>query len=240
MKTSIKTLLSLLLIAVIAAGCTGEPAQEEMDMDTLMTAAIGTMMVSLMETQTALAPIEPPAEAATITPLPSFTPYPTNTFAPANSQPLASPTFNFVFPTATFGLPLPAAGTPLPTGTQPTATTNVDALAVGCNNLAFVRDTNMPPGTVLQKGEEFTKVWKVQNTGSCEWPLRFRLVLLSGAGEKISSDFIGRIVAPWDWADVSISGTAPSQPGTYTSYWRMTDGGNMFGATLTLSFVVGD
>jgi hypothetical protein len=236
MKLNLKTIPFLLVVLMLVAGCAGAPEQEEMDMDSLMTAAIGTMMVSLMETQTALAPTESPP---TITPLPSFTPYPTNTPAPANAQPLASPTFNFIFPTATFGLPLPAS-TPLAAGTQPTATANTDALAVGCNNLAFIRDTNMPPGTVLQKGEEFTKTWKVQNTGTCEWPLRYRLVLLSGAGEKISSDFIGRIVAPWDWADVSVSGTTPTQPGTYISYWRMTDGGNMFGATLTLSFVVGD
>jgi hypothetical protein len=97
----------------------------------------------------------------------------------------------------------------------------------------------MPSGTVLQKNQGFTKTWKVQNTGTCEWMYQYRLVLLSGDAAGAESDYIRKQVAVWSWAEVSVFGTAPQKPGTYTSYWRMADGaGRMFGATLTLSYVV--
>jgi hypothetical protein len=71
-------------------------------------------------------------------------------------------------------------GTFTPTGTLPTATVNSDALAVGCNNLAFIRDVSIPAGTVIGKGQEFTKTWKVQNTGTCDWMYQYTLVLVGG------------------------------------------------------------
>ena len=166
----------------------------------------------------------------TETPLPTFTLYPTST-----PLPLPSPTI--IFYTATFSIP--TSGIPTVTGTLPTATVNSAALANGCNNLAFIRDVNLPAGTVVGKEEEITKTWKVQNIGTCEWKFQYRLAFLSGDDLRASGDYIRKQVAVWDWSEVSISFTSPSKPGTYTSYWRMVDGdGKMFGTTLVVSFVI--
>lgn len=231
MKLNLKIITTLLLVSVFAAACgagADEPAGE--DVDTLMTAAVGTMVSSFFETQTAMVTPATATPAPTMTLLPTSTPYPSST-----PLPLASPTF--IFYTATLSLATP--GTPTVTGTLLTATVNTSALAYGCNNLAFIRDVNIPAGTVIGKNEDFTKTWKVQNTGTCNWMYQYRLVLLSGDSQGASGDHIGKQVTVWDWAEVSIHMTAPNHPGTYTSYWRMADGdGNMFGATLTLSFVI--
>ncbi|WKZ37900.1 MAG: NBR1-Ig-like domain-containing protein [Anaerolineales bacterium] len=229
MKLNLITILTLLLVSIFAVSCGGYPDAGEMDVDSLLTAAVGTMAASFFETQTAMVTPETVTTTLTMTPLPTFTPY------PAVTPQSATPTF--IFYIATLGTLTPA--TPTASGTLPTATVNPNVLAYGCNNLAFVRDVTMPAGTALQKNQDFTKTWKVQNTGTCNWMYQYRLTLLSGDGLGASSDAIQKQVAVWSWAEVSVRGTTPKKPGTYTSYWRMMDGGgHMFGSTLVLSFVV--
>jgi hypothetical protein len=231
MKINIKTILYISLALIFLIGCGGASETEEIDMDAFMTSAVSTMAQAFFETQTAMVTPTTATSTPTITPLPTFTPFPTN----ASSQ-LSTPTSAF-FPVPAITL---TPGTPIATGTFFTATLNPNSLAVGCNNLAFVRDVTMPSGTVLKAGQGFTKTWKVQNTGTCDWLYQYHLVLVSGSGAGAESDYIRKQVSVWSWSDVSVFGTAPQKPGTYTSTWRMADGGGrMFGATLTLSFVVG-
>jgi hypothetical protein len=228
MKLKLKIVLTLLLVSVLVVGCGGEPEPAGMDVDAVLTAAVGTMVVSFFETQTAMVTPETATPTSTITPLPTFTPFSPDT--PPASQTLA-------FHTATLGTLTPA--TPAVTGTLPTTTVDPNALAYGCNNLAFVRDVTMPSGSVVQKRQDFTKTWKVQNTGTCDWMFQYRLVLISGDAGGAESDYIRKQVAVWSWNEVSVFGTAPNSLGTYTSYWRMADGaGRPFGETLVLSFVV--
>jgi hypothetical protein len=129
-------------------------------------------------------------------------------------------------------------GTPTPTGTLPTATVNGASLAVGCNNLAFVRDVNFPAGTVLAKDQVFTKTWKVENTGTCEWTRQYLLV--SAGGDTLGGETmkITKTVTVGDWSELSVELQAPENAGTYTSYWRLSNGQSMFGATLAVSIVV--
>lgn len=235
MKPAFKNIFTLLLIAIFITACGSNIATTQSDVDTLLTAAVGTMVYSYFDTQTAIytaetaTPASTPASTPTL--LPTFTPLPSVTLPPS------SPTY--VYFTPTLGTFTPAV--PTVTGTLPTATVNPGALGYGCNNLAFIRDVNIPAGSVLQRNEEVTKTWKVQNTGSCIWTFQYRLVFLSGDDLKASGDYIQKQVIVWDWAEVSIQFNAPKKPGTYTSYWRMVDAnGNMFGATLILSFVVSE
>jgi hypothetical protein len=116
---------------------------------------------------------------------------------------------------------------------------NPGALAYGCNNLAFIRDVTVPPGTVFLKGESFTKTWKVQNTGTCNWMYQYQLVLFSGDALGGENFKIQKKVTPNDWNELSINLEAPKNPGTYSSYWRLQDSeGHMFGATLVVSIKV--
>lgn len=232
MKLNLKILLVFLLVSFLAVSCGGaeEPVTE--DVNVLVTSGVGTMVASFFGTQTAMVTPATITPIATMTPLPSFTPYPTST-------PMPLPTSTIIFYTATYSFPTSTSSLPTVTGTLPTATVNSAALANGCNNLAFIRDVNLPAGTVVGKEAEITKTWKVQNIGTCEWKFQYKLAFLSGDDLRASADTIHKQVAVWDWSEVSISFTSPSKPGTYTSYWRMIDGdGKMFGTTLVVSFVV--
>jgi len=228
MKLDLKLFFALLLISAQLAGCGGEAAPTE-DVNAIMTAGVGTMVASFFETQTAM------VTPATTTPTETQTPFPTVTQFSTPTL-FVSPTL--VYYTPTLG-PTSTPGTPTPTGTLPTATINPSTLSNGCNNLAFIRDVTIPSGTVLTRGQNFTKTWKVQNTGTCEWLYLYSLVLIGGDPFGAGPTRISKLVAVGDWSEVSINMDAPKQGGTYTSYWRMADAdGNLFGSTLAVSFVV--
>lgn len=232
MKHNRKNLVILLLVVVIVSACgSAEPEEQITTEDAFMTLAVGTMVSGFFETQTAM---------VTPTPLSTNTPLPTNTFLPtstvANTQPQpAAWTPTFVFYTFT---PAPILLTPSVTGTLPTATVNSGSLGYGCNNLALVRDVNYPSGTVVAPGEDFVKTWKVENTGTCDWKYVYTLSIVNDPYFDSSWNKLGKIVNPGQWAELSVIVTAPQKEGTYTAYWRFTDGINAFGATLALTVVV--
>ena len=227
-----RILVLLLLMSIFISACgAGEATEPAIRMEELMTASVGTMVSIYFETQTAMYTPATSTPTVTSTPAYTMTPYPTI------SEPSSTPTFAVnSLPVFTF-----TPGIPTVTGTLPTATVNANALAFGCSNLAFIRDVNYPPDSVLQKGEEVTKTWKVQNTGSCNWTFQFHLVQFAGDDMKASGDYIGKTVTVLDWAEVSVGFAAPKKAGSYKAYFRMVDaGGNMFGSTLVLSFTVKD
>jgi len=224
----------LLLIPILLTACGGAaPTPAPLD----LTAGVNTMVASFFGTQTALAETAIAQATATFTPVP---PTATYTLPPPTALPLPSPTFVYYYypPSATAVINTPNL-TPLATGTQFTATVNPSVLGFGCNNLAFIRDVDYPSGTVVQAGENFNKTWKVMNNGTCDWLYQYSLEFLSANYPEGGSTKLGRIVAVNDWAEISVNLDARKNPGTYTSYWRMSDGaGHMFGATLTVSYVI--
>lgn len=96
----------------------------------------------------------------------------------------------------------------------------------------------IPAGTSLKPNETFIKIWKVQNTGSCEWLYQYRLVLISGPEFSAGNTKLGKIVTVGDWSELSLEMDAPSKEGDYVAYWRLSDGVKPFGATLEVSFKV--
>jgi len=220
----LRKILTIQILVLLLAGCAGA-ADETTDASALMTQSVGTMVASFFGTQTAM--YTPPAPTSTVTQTRFPTPTQiTSTFAP-------TPTGTFLFYSPTLGTPITI------TGTLGTATVNPASLAVGCNNLAFIRDVNVPAGTVFQANQNFTKTWKVQNTGTCNWMYQYALVLSGGDSFGGKTTKIQKMVAAGNWSELSVQFTAPSKPGTYTSYWRLSSGQSMFGATLVVSFVVG-
>jgi len=232
MKKQHKFTALLLGLSLFFSAC-GNTQQEETlsEEDIILTFSVGTMVADFFATQTAMVT---PTAASTNTPLP------TNTFLPpptvANTQlPLPTWTFAPVFPTGVSNIAL----TPTVTGTPPTATPNTGALAFGCNNAALVRDANYPSGTTVSPGEDFTKTWKVQNTGTCDWQYNYTMAIVVDNDFDSSWGRLGRDVKPGDWAEVSVSLSAPNNDGVYTGSWRMADsGGNPFGATLSVTIIV--
>lgn len=232
MKTYYKMIALLLAFSLFLSACgNGPPEGTVSEQDIVLTYSVASMVAGYFATQTAL---------VTPTPASTNTSLPTNTFPPpptiANT-PLPLPTWTLapVFPT---GVPNNAL-TPTVTGTPPTATPNTGALAFGCNNSAFVRDANYPNGTVVSPGEEFTKTWKVENTGSCDWQYNYGMAIVVDKDFDSSWNHLGRNVKPGEWAEVSVIITAPNSDGTYTGSWRMADaGGNPFGVTLSVTIIV--
>jgi hypothetical protein len=225
MQSQRKYKIFFLLLTLLLSACAGAAPTE--DPEVVMTSAVGTMVASFFETQTAM------VTPASVTPTTTETKFPTPTSF-ATQGPLISPTSTLSFYTATLGTPR----TPTVTGTLPTATVNSGALAFGCSNLAFVSNVNYPDGTVVQPGQNFTKTWKVENTGSCDWLYMYRLVFVSGTDFDAATGTLGKLVHSGDWTQLSVNLDAPRKAGTYSAYWRLSDGTNMFGATLGVTVKV--
>ncbi len=225
-----RTLIVFLLVGILLASCGGgASAAPTQDINAILTAGVGTLSASIFLTQTALVP------PATVTLAPTTVPTETTTALTLPTL-LASPTQLILYSTLA---PTYYYASVTPTGTQYTPTVNPTQLAYGCNNLAFLHDDTIPDGTVFLPEEKFTKTWRVQNTGSCDWVYLYRLVYLSGDSMSGDPPKLNDVVAPTQWKKISINLKAPKQPGTYTGYWRLGDqDGNVFGATLSVSIVV--
>jgi len=214
--------LSLLIIfAILLTACGGAATPTRDPIDIVLTEGVKTMVASYFETQTAMAPVPTATLPATSTPVITLTP-----LALLSTIPAIPATPTYIYYTFT-----PVIITP--TGTLLTATLNANSLAYGCNNLAFIADVNYPSGATVQSSANFTKTWKVQNTGTCNWLYGYRLAFVSGTDFDAPDKSIGKIVTVDDWAEISINLDAPKKLGTYSAYWRLTDGaGHMFGSTL--------
>ena len=104
----------------------------------------------------------------------------------------------------------------------------------------FVADVTVPDDTVFKPGEAFEKIWRLKNSGKCEWPKGVKLAWVEG--ETLGAPKIqppGEAVASGATVDVAVKMQAPMQPGTYTSWWRLQDaGGVTFGQKFYVRIVV--
>jgi hypothetical protein len=224
-----RTFIALLLLGILLTSCGGQsPSSPTPDVNAILTSAIGTVAASFFQTQTALIP--PATETFTPTPIPTGTPLtlltPTASPVPTQLILISTPVRNFTF-------------VPSPTGTQYTPTVNPSTLGTGCNNLRLISDETIPAGTVLKPRETFTKAWKVENNGTCDWVYLYHLVFVSGDSMAGESTRLGKVIPPGKWTQISVDLEAPRQEGTFIGYWRFADpDGNLFGSTLTVSIVV--
>jgi Ig-like domain-containing protein len=218
-----RSLIPLLLIGILLTSCGGQSSGlPTPDVDATVAAGAQTLVASVFQTQTALAP------TITDTAPPSVTSLPTSSLLVLPSA-IASATQSFL------GNPV----IPTPTGTYYTATPNPSTLASGCNNLALIQDVTIESGTILEPGTKFTKTWQVANTGTCNWVYSYTLVFVSGERMGGSPDRLGKVIEPGKWTQLSVVLHAPNASGTYTGSWRFSDGsGKMFGSTLGVSIVV--
>jgi polar amino acid transport system substrate-binding protein len=124
-------------------------------------------------------------------------------------------------------LPTPAPG--------PTSTPAPPPACV--EGLAFVEHVQPPPGAEMQPGQSFTKIWRVQNTGTCTWDGSYQVVYVSG---NTSAARMGGQptpvqgqVPPGQTYDVTVELVAPLKPGSYQAIWQMQNGqGQAFGVRL--------
>jgi hypothetical protein len=134
-------------------------------------------------------------------------------------------------PTATEPAPAteePTAAPATATPEGPTPTPGVE----GCTDrAAFVTDVTIEDGHDLDKGENFTKTWRLRNAGTCTWSSSYSLVF--DHGDQMSAPAAVALpgtVSPGATVDLSVDMTAPNSPGVYQGFWKLrNNGGVLFG-----------
>jgi hypothetical protein len=124
-------------------------------------------------------------------------------------------------PTVTETAPPLATNTAAASPTQPPPPTSGNAPAA-CLGLAFVSDVTIPDNTKLTPGEEFTKTWRVRNSGTCDWEAGFKFRFTGGESMGGSSVTLDKAVQPGKETDLSVALKAPTSAGSYRGNWRMT------------------
>ena len=108
-----------------------------------------------------------------------------------------------------------------------------------CYSAAYVEDVTIDDGTVMEPGEEFSKVWKIRNIGSCDWKPTFGIAFDMGDAMGGMRNTIKKTVVAGDAVSVSVHLTAPEEEGVYTGYWRMTTkDGEAFGYSVFVKIIV--
>jgi len=213
MLKTLKRLTIFLLLAVLTlSACTypgsnvTQPTQVAPDL--IYTAAAQTVAAQLTQAASGKVPTVVPPTSLPISTQPP--PAPTNT--PLPTEPLPTSTPNTPAPTKT---PVPPTPNPVP-----------------CNQMDFVKDVNYTDNSVVDPSADFTKTWRLRNTGSCTWNSSYVIIFDHGdaMGAPASSLVTNGKVLPGDTVDVSVDMTAPDDAGTYQGFWKLRDGkGSIFG-----------
>lgn len=222
-KFTWQSLFTITIAALLLSACTlGATPAPTIDVNAINTAAVGTAVAQFNAqlTQTALS--IPPTAIPTNTLIVAETPLPT--FAAPGTQ-AALPTVSFNTPVTGF--------TQLATAVviNPTPVSG-DA----CDNNVFIADITVPDGTVMKPGQDFQKVWRVKNTGTCTWDDGYSFVAVAGDnldGQTYKIKEKNDFVKPGDTVDLGINMTAHLKPGEYQGCWKMkNDRGFYFGSFL--------
>ncbi len=122
----------------------------------------------------------------------------------------------------------------------PTAIPGPTATPAGCyDGMAYVEDIKVPDGTVMQPGQDFDKVWRIRNTGNCNWESGYQLVFVQGNQMGGGPSPVTTTVKPGETYDIIIDQTAPQEPGKYTGIWQMVNKRNApFGERIWVKITV--
>lgn len=163
---------------------------------------------------------------------PTITPAPTQDLSAFRTE-VAATVFAQVAltPSAT----LAPTQTPPPTATATKAPSDTPAAAVSTtpgtpaataetNDLAKWVAQTVADGSHFQPGQDFTLVWRLQNSGTTTWNNQYVLRFFGGdalgAPNEIALD---KDVAPGETVDFTLKMKAPKVPGSYTSSWVMSN-----------------
>ncbi|MEN6524198.1 MAG: NBR1-Ig-like domain-containing protein [Anaerolineaceae bacterium] len=127
--------------------------------------------------------------------------------------------------------------TPMEITNTPVARENITPKP--CDNAAYVSDVTIPDGSIMKPGEIFTKTWKIQNTGTCDWTTSYSIIFSYGNELDGGTTRIPSPVRSGNVGDISVNMVAPTTPGTYTGYWLMrNEVGDTFGEYVFVKIIV--
>lgn len=118
----------------------------------------------------------------------------------------------------------PSATSDTGSGEEPAGTSTPPSTPItgGTDQAVFWADVTIPDGTDFNPGEQFTKVWQLQNSGTNTWTTDYSFGFFSG--EQMSAPAavpLSGNVDPGDTVDVSVDMTAPQSAGSYLGFWKM-------------------
>lgn len=139
-------------------------------------------------------------------------------------------------------IPVPTPEPEKPTATPPpTPETCI-------NGMAFINDLNLDDEDMtnpqsIPAGVNFSKGWRLQNTGTCTWTTDYKFVYVGGnntlarmGGEPTA---VKAQVSSGQTYDMWVNLTAPLVPGTYQGFWQMVDENNIaFGERVWVGIIV--
>ena len=78
-------------------------------------------------------------------------------------------------------------------------------------------------GHNCQQFQDFTKTWRVQNTGTCPWTTNFKLVFVRGEAMSGQSLALSSVVATGQKVDISVNLKVPNKTGKLSGVWSLVD-----------------
>ncbi len=226
------------LLAILSAcsmGQTPAPTPTAVDVNAIITAAAATAYAQLTQIASLATPALPPTEAPTQQPI-AVVPT-TDPGAAAPTQPLVIqitatvvdvPTAAGLVETPTLAIPV-LPGVPSLTPVPTIALGGAVATSSGplCKKMTFVADITIPDFTVMKPWEKFTKIWRMQNTGTCAWDEGFVFKAFAGStmgkGDPFQIKRESQFVQPGAVVDIGIDFYAPGDPGEYIQHWSWYD-----------------
>lgn len=147
------------------------------------------------------------------------------TVAAGRQEPSPTEDPNAIVPSDTPEPGAPPSDTPEPSDTLDPDTPTPSDTPIPCNQAEFVKDVNVPDGKEFDPGEDFTKTWRLKNTGSCTWTSGYDIVFDGGDSMDgpSSVQLTSGTVDPGENVDVSVELTAPDDAGTYQGNWKLRD-----------------
>ena len=111
---------------------------------------------------------------------------------------------------------------------------------VGSDDAQFVSDVTIPDNSELPPATNFTKIWRVQNTGTSTWNSGYKLTFQSGYQMSAPSYVtLNQSVVPGATTDISVNMTSPLVENTYRGNWILTNpSGQAFGDQLFVIIIV--
>lgn len=100
--------------------------------------------------------------------------------------------------------------------------------SINTPSMSFVEDVTIGEGESVPPDTQFTKTWRVQNTGAESWPPGVCLKYIGGDQFGHVSMVMVRSLDPQEISDVSVQMCSPTAPGMYQGQWRMCTATGLF------------
>jgi len=148
--------------------------------------------------------------------------------AMASQSALTSTPSNYSSPTPSISTSTFMPGFNTPTSIPPYKT---NTPVTRCDWADFVADATYPDGSVIGRNVPFTKVWRIQNVGTCSWTTNYALVFVDGDAMSAPAMIpLPGTVNPGETIDIPVNLISPNRDGRYKGFFKLRNtAGVLFG-----------